>query len=118
MEFNTKLLHGKAIVSNPSREILPPVSQVTAFRYESMEELEKVFLHKSMGFAYSRIGNPTLSAFEQRVKPGESLCLCGYGKEKGNECGKSIPGRSGTGRRETDDDPGKGSPGEGGSSGL
>ena len=67
MEFNTKLLHGKAIVSNPSREILPPVSQVTAFRYESMEELEKVFLHKSMGFAYSRIGNPTLSAFEQRV---------------------------------------------------
>nr|WP_027871461.1 PLP-dependent transferase [[Eubacterium] cellulosolvens] len=67
MEFNTKLLHGKSILSNPAREILPPISQVTAFKYESMEELEKVFLHKSMGFAYSRIGNPTLSAFEQRI---------------------------------------------------
>ena len=67
MEFNTRLLHGKSIQSNPGREILPPVSQVTAFRYESMEELEKVFLHKSMGFAYTRIGNPTLAAFEQRI---------------------------------------------------
>ena len=67
MEFNTKLLHGKSIANNPQREILPPVSQVTAFKYESMEELEKVFLHKSMGYAYSRIGNPTLSAFEQRI---------------------------------------------------
>ena len=67
MEFNTRLLHGKSIQSNPGREILPPVSQVTAFKYESMEELEKVFLHKSMGFAYTRIGNPTLAAFEQRI---------------------------------------------------
>ena len=67
MEFNTKLLHGSAIVKNPGREILPPISQVTAFRYESMEELEKVFQHKSMGYAYSRIGNPTLTAFEQRI---------------------------------------------------
>lgn len=67
MEFNTRLLHGKSIQSYPGREILPPVSQVTAFKYESMEELEKVFLHKSMGFAYTRIGNPTLAAFEQRI---------------------------------------------------
>lgn len=67
MEFNTRLLHGKSIQSNPAREILPPVSQVTAFKYESMEELEKVFAHKSMGFAYTRIGNPTLAAFEQRI---------------------------------------------------
>ena len=78
MEFNTRLLHGKAIVRNPSREILPPVSQVTAFRYENMEELEKVFQHKSMGYAYSRIGNPTLSSFEQRISEleGGSGAVC------------------------------------------
>jgi len=67
MKFNTQLLHGKSIAKNPGREILPPISQVTAFRYESMEELERVFKHKSMGYAYTRIGNPTVSAFEQRV---------------------------------------------------
>ena len=65
--FNTRLLHGKASRGYGQREILPPVSQVTAFRYESMEELERVFAHKSMGYAYTRIGNPTLAAFEQKI---------------------------------------------------
>ena len=41
MQFNTQLLHGKSIVKNPSKEMLPPISQVTAYQYESMEELEK-----------------------------------------------------------------------------
>ncbi|MBR1479003.1 MAG: O-acetylhomoserine aminocarboxypropyltransferase/cysteine synthase [Lachnospiraceae bacterium] len=67
LRFNTKLLHGKTSGGYFAREILPPVSQVTAFRYECMEDLEKVFAHKSMGYAYTRIGNPTLTAFEQRI---------------------------------------------------
>lgn len=65
--FNTKMLHGKAAHRYGQGEILPPVSQVTAFSYDSMEELEKVFSHKAMGYAYTRIGNPTLSAFEQKI---------------------------------------------------
>lgn len=69
--FNTKLLHGKTAHGYGQREILPPVSQVTAFQYESMEELEKVFAHKSMGYAYTRIGNPTLAAFEQKINEME-----------------------------------------------
>jgi len=32
-----------------------------------MEELEKVFQHKRMGYAYTRIGNPSLTAFEQKL---------------------------------------------------
>ena len=63
--FNTKMLH--ALASYGQREILPPISQVSAFSYESMEELERVFAHKSMGYAYTRIGNPTLAAFEQKI---------------------------------------------------
>lgn len=69
--FNTKLLHGKTSTRYGQREILPPVSQVTAFQYENMEELEKVFAHKKMGYAYTRIGNPTLTAFEQKVNDME-----------------------------------------------
>ena len=67
MLFNTKLLHGKSTQGFVSGQTLPPISQVSAFRFESMEELEKVFDHKKMGYAYTRIGNPTLSAFEQRI---------------------------------------------------
>ena len=47
--FNTKLLHGKASSDFGQGQILPPISQVTAFSYESMEDLEKVFEHKKMG---------------------------------------------------------------------
>ncbi|MBR6222910.1 MAG: O-acetylhomoserine aminocarboxypropyltransferase/cysteine synthase [Lachnospiraceae bacterium] len=67
MEFNTKLLHGITSKGYEKGEILPPISQVSAFQYEKMEDLERVFAHKSNGFAYSRIGNPTLNSFEQRV---------------------------------------------------
>ena len=67
MRFNTLLLHGKSAAHNAHGEILPPISQVSAFRYESMEELEKVFQHKRMGFAYTRIGNPTIGAQEQTL---------------------------------------------------
>ncbi|MBR5759675.1 MAG: O-acetylhomoserine aminocarboxypropyltransferase/cysteine synthase [Thermoguttaceae bacterium] len=65
--FNTRLLHDKTSLGYAQREILPPVSQVNAFRYESAEELERVFQHKSAGFAYTRVGNPTTAAFERRI---------------------------------------------------
>ncbi|MCR4739055.1 MAG: PLP-dependent transferase [Lachnospiraceae bacterium] len=65
--FTTGLLHKGLKNLKGQGEILPAISQVSAFSYESMEELEKVFSHKSMGFAYTRIGNPTLSAFEQKI---------------------------------------------------
>ncbi|MBQ4489592.1 MAG: O-acetylhomoserine aminocarboxypropyltransferase/cysteine synthase [Ruminobacter sp.] len=65
--FNTLLLHGKGTGGFAEREILPPVSQGTAFQYESMEDLESVFAHRKTGFAYTRIGNPTIAAFEQKI---------------------------------------------------
>ena len=97
--FDTKLLHGKTKSGYGQRELLPPVSQVTAFQYESMEELEKVFAHKSMGYAYTRIGNPTLASFESKINELEGgagavccssgmaaisaalLCICSSGDE-------------------------------------
>lgn len=80
--FNTKLLHSRTSKGFPHREMLPPISQVTAFRYETMEELEKVFSHKSMGYAYSRIGNPTIAAFEERIRElegGAGAICCSSG---------------------------------------
>lgn len=67
MDFNTKLLHGKAVKSYANGSTLPPVSQTSAFSYETAEKLEKVFNNQAPGFAYTRIGNPTVDAFEQRV---------------------------------------------------
>ena len=76
MEFNTRLLHGKAVRKYPDSAILPPISQVTAFRFDTAEEQAKVFQHKAAGFAYSRVGNPTVAAFEQRINELESGNAC------------------------------------------
>lgn len=67
MEFNTRLLHGKGIRKYPYGATVPPITQVSAFSYDTAEELEKVFQNRAPGFAYSRIGNPVIDDFERRV---------------------------------------------------
>lgn len=67
MEFNTLLLHGKSAGNYPDGATLPPIVQSSAFRCESAGDHEKIFAHKKTGFAYTRIGNPTVAAFENRL---------------------------------------------------
>lgn len=66
MKFNTALLHG----SKREQEYgstQTPIYQVSAFSHESAEKLEKVFANKAAGFAYTRIGNPSVDTLEKRV---------------------------------------------------
>ncbi len=82
MEFNTRLLHGKAVKKYADGATLPQISQVSAFQYDSAEEQDKVFHHKAAGFAYSRVANPTVAAFEQRineVEGGNAAIACSSG---------------------------------------
>ncbi len=82
MDFNTKLLHGKAVKRYEHGATLPSVSQVSAFSYESAEQLEKVFNNKAVGFAYTRIGNPVVDAFEKRIcemEKGVAAVACSSG---------------------------------------
>lgn len=67
MGFNTDGLHKGVSREKGHGATIPPIYQVSAFSYEDMESLEKVFGGKSAGFAYTRIGNPTVAAFEQRI---------------------------------------------------
>ena len=82
MQFNTRLLHAESSVPMMHGEILPPVSQVSAFRYDTMESLEQVFHHKCMGYAYTRIGNPTITALERKINElegGAGAVCCSSG---------------------------------------
>ena len=67
MKFQTRLLHGKSVQSYEAGATVPAISQCNAYSYESSEQLEKVFQNRAPGFAYTRIGNPTVDAFERRV---------------------------------------------------
>ena len=43
MKFNTSLLHSVRPDKNSRGETIPPIYQVSAFAYDSAEQLEKVF---------------------------------------------------------------------------
>ena len=82
MKFDTKLLHGQAVKSYADGATLPPVSQVSAFQFDTAEQQKAVFTHKAMGYAYTRVGNPTVAAFEQRINElegGGGAAACSSG---------------------------------------
>ena len=66
MRFNTSLLH-----AGTTKEVhgatLPPIYQVSAFEQETSGNLEKIFENKAPGFCYTRVANPTVTAFENRI---------------------------------------------------
>ncbi|MBQ8960235.1 MAG: O-acetylhomoserine aminocarboxypropyltransferase/cysteine synthase [Ruminococcus sp.] len=67
MGFNTSLIHGAPGGDRHTGATLTPIYQVSAFAYDSAEKLEQVFSGRAPGFAYTRIGNPTVDAFEKRI---------------------------------------------------
>ena len=64
--FNTNLLH-----AGNQKEIkgatLPPIYQSSAFFQESAEDLAGIFANKKMGYCYTRVANPTINAFEEKI---------------------------------------------------
>lgn len=82
MEFNTALLHKNFSGDKATGSTMTPIYQVSAFSQSSAEQLEKVFNNKAPGYAYSRIGNPTVTAFESRIaalENGAGAVACSSG---------------------------------------
>lgn len=67
MGFNTDALHKGFVKDSNFGSTLTPIYQVSAFGFENMETLERVFSGQTSGFAYTRIGNPTVASFESRI---------------------------------------------------
>lgn len=67
MKFNTKLLHGNKMGDANTGATHTPVYQSSAFYQPSAEQHEKLFHNKATGFSYTRINNPTILAFEERM---------------------------------------------------
>jgi len=66
MGINTDLLHA-GVVKDDKGSTLPPIYQVSAFEQDSASYLEGIFENKRPGFCYTRVGNPTIQAFENRI---------------------------------------------------
>ncbi len=82
MNFNTQLLHGCEEGDKNTGATLTPVFQSSAFYQPSAEQHELLFANKASGFSYTRINNPTILAFEQRMtnlEHGISSVACASG---------------------------------------
>ena len=82
MGFNTSLVHTDKPGSDNYGATMPPIYQVSAFAYDSAEQLEKIFNNRAPGFSYTRAGNPTVEAFEKRItaiEGGISAVACSSG---------------------------------------
>jgi O-acetylhomoserine (thiol)-lyase len=67
LHLETKLIHGSYAQDQTTGATSTPIIQSTAFAYRTAEEIEAVFAGRDAGFVYSRIANPTVSAFEARI---------------------------------------------------
>jgi O-acetylhomoserine (thiol)-lyase len=68
LKFITRILHSKFLKEDPHGALHMPVYDNVAFEYKTAEELELAFLGKKPAHMYSRITNPTVEDFEQRIK--------------------------------------------------
>ena len=66
MEMESKCLYSGYTPENGGPQTLP-IYQSTTFKYNSTEQVAKLFDLTENGFFYSRIGNPTVDAVEQKI---------------------------------------------------
>ncbi len=66
MNFETKCLHAGYTPKNGESRVVP-ISQTTTFRYDSTEEIGKLFDLEAAGYFYTRLANPTTDAVEQKI---------------------------------------------------
>lgn len=64
--IDTKCIHAGYHPGNGEPRVLPIV-QSTTFRYETSEAMGRLFDLDDNGFFYTRLGNPTLDAVEQKI---------------------------------------------------
>jgi O-acetylhomoserine (thiol)-lyase len=67
MKFNTSILHAGVDRSERYGATLPPIYQSSAFEQETALGLERIFENKAPGYCYTRVGNPTVTSFENRI---------------------------------------------------
>lgn len=67
-KFITKILHCRYLKEDAHGSLHMPVYDNVTFEFKSAEDIELAFLGKKPSHAYSRITNPTVEHFEQKVK--------------------------------------------------
>ena len=65
--FETLALHSGVQPDPTTGASTMPIYQSSSFVFENTEHAEDLFALRKVGNIYSRIGNPTVAAFEERI---------------------------------------------------
>lgn len=68
LKFITRILHTKFLKEDPHGSLHMPVYDDVTFEFKTAEDLELAFSGRKPAHMYSRISNPTVEHFEQKVK--------------------------------------------------
>jgi len=66
--FTTKAIHGAPVKKDAHGTLRMPVYDSVAFEHETAESMQAAFEGRLQAHSYSRISNPTIEDFEQRVQ--------------------------------------------------
>jgi len=66
--FSTKAIHGSIRKQDPHGTLRPAVYDSVAFEFQSALEMQQAFEGRRLAHSYSRISNPTVEEFEDRMR--------------------------------------------------
>jgi len=67
-KFITKILHNPFLKKDAHGALHMPIYENVSFEFETSKDLEEAFQRKKPAHLYSRITNPTVEAFEEKVR--------------------------------------------------
>ena len=79
--LSTQIVHAGERLKPPiGRPVATPIYATSAFTYDSMEEVDKVFSGEAGDYVYTRYGNPTIEALQDALVTLEAgTVACAYG---------------------------------------
>lgn len=66
--FNTRAVNPTGEPEDGYKTLRPPLYDSVAFEFESSKDIQLAFEGRKSAFAYSRVSNPTVAEFENRIK--------------------------------------------------
>ncbi|MBI4397379.1 MAG: O-acetylhomoserine aminocarboxypropyltransferase/cysteine synthase [Elusimicrobia bacterium] len=66
--FSTKAVHGPASAKDPHGTLRGPVYDNVAFEFDCAKDMQLSFEGRKLAHSYSRISNPTVSEYEERIR--------------------------------------------------
>ena len=68
LSFDTRKIRAGYDPKNNNQSALPPIYQTASYDFKNTEHAQNLFTYKEAGYLYTRVGNPTVTYFSERVK--------------------------------------------------